>query len=250
MAKSRVASEANIYHVMARGTGKQIIYESKNDRVVFLRMLRHAIKTHKAELYAWCLMQNHFHLLIHGNLEDLSQCMRELCGNYAQWFNKRAGRVGHLFQERYKSEPIDDEAYLLTVIRYIHENPKKADICATSHYEWSSYREYVNHAELCNTSYALDILGGVESFKEFHKQSHESLERIDRDEARQRIRLLSEDAVVQEAKRLLGDITLAQVKSLPKRERNALLHKLKLEGFTVRQIERLTGIGRSIVSRA
>lgn len=250
MAKCRIASEAEIYHVMARGTGKQIIYEDKDDRVVFLRMLRHAVKTHGVKLYAWCLMQNHFHLLIHGNLENLSQCMRELCGNYAQWFNKKAGRVGHLFQERYKSEPVDDEAYLLSVIRYIHENPQKAGICAMSRYEWSSYREYATRPELCDTSFVLDILGGVEFFRKFHEESHESLERIDREEARQRVRLLNEDAIVQEAKRLLGDITLAQVKALPKTERNALLHRLKSEGFTTRQIERLTGVGRSIVSRA
>ena len=89
--------------------------------------------------------------------------------SYALYFNKRHGRDGHLFQGRYKSIPIESDEYYLTVLRYIHQNPEKARICQTSDYPWSSYRSYVRGRGLAHTEFALSLLGGVDSFIEFHK---------------------------------------------------------------------------------
>ena len=164
----RVQSTADIYHVIARGTGRQIIFEDDDDRQRFLMYLSAALRDAGAELLAWCLMENHVHLLIHAPLPDLSAAMRRVCGTYALRFNAKTGRVGHLFQDRFKSEAVSDDAYLMTVVRYIHENPAKAGVGAVDAYPWSSYREYVGAPVLCTTDFVLEVFGGVDNFAAFH----------------------------------------------------------------------------------
>ncbi len=249
MDRKRKASEGNIYHVISRGTGRQLIYETDDDRRVFLHLLRQTIEEAEIELYAWCLMGNHFHLLIHGEMERIATCMRRLCSSYARWFNGRAGRVGHLFQERFKSEPIDTDAYLLAVIRYIHDNPAKARLDRTSEYRWSSYREYVGKPTLCATEFVLDIFGGKEAFLRFHEESGSSCACLDFDVPRNKTRPMDDDMAIGIMHRVLGDVAPTDLKTLPKKARNKRLSALKQSGLSVRQIERLTGIGRNIIAR-
>ena len=250
MSNRRTLSKSNIYHVIARGTGRQLIYEDDEDRRVFLCILSDAVEKTACDLYAWCLMGNHFHLLIHGEMERVSKCMQRLCGEYAHWFNKRTDRVGHLFQARFRSEAVDTEAYLLTVIRYIHHNPEKGGICATSKYRWSSYNEYVNKEALCKTLPVLSIIGGRQEFARFHEDLDGSVHCLDVDRLRDRFHISSEDDLIAAAQETTSHTPLSSIKSLSKPQRNACIRSLKDVGFTIRQIERLTGIGRNIVARA
>ena len=202
------------------------------------------------ELYAWCLMSNHFHLLFHGKIEDVSSCMKSLCGSYAQWFNAKSGRVGHLFQERFRSEPVCDDAYLLTVVRYIHHNPQKARLCDARDYKWSSYSEYVRKPSRSTTSFILDVFGGVRAFEKFHSEDSESDSVMDVDGKRSRTRAMPDELALAVAADVLGKVKVDDVKRLGADKRNALLRKLKQVGLSVRQIQRLTGIGRNVVWKA
>ena len=250
-ARHRSESEADIYHVVSRGTGRQVIFEDDDDRCDYLGILRNAIADHNGEILAWCLMDNHVHLLLRIGLPDLSEAMRIINSSYALRFNKKYGRVGHLMQGRFKSEPIDSDEYLLTAIRYIHQNPEKAGIAKTKDYRWSSYREYLDRYKTAetaaDTSFVLGIIGDAGEFARFHETLDSTAACIDENRGR---RVLDDESALRAAKTLLGSVKVEEVASLPKAQRDEALCKLKSARLSVRQIERLTGVPKSIVAKA
>lgn len=118
--------DSQIYHITARGVGRMNIFEDDDDRGEFLRLLSAALEATTVEAYAWCLMSNHVHLLLHGPLESISEAMRRTLGRYAVFFNKKHDHVGHLFQGRFFSVPVIDDPQLMELVRYIHQNPAHA----------------------------------------------------------------------------------------------------------------------------
>lgn len=249
MRAPREHSQFDIYHVVSRGVGRQLIFEDDDNRSVFLELLTKVIDGNGTEVYAWCLMGNHVHLLLHAELDCVSQCMKRLCSTYAQYFNRKTGRVGHLFQERFKSEPVNDDAYLLTVTRYIHDNPSKAQVSTMEDYQWSSYREYVGKPRLCSTDFVLGVFGGPEAFVRFHADGSHAVRCLDVSSGRNRTRAMPDSTAISIAEAVLGVGRLENLKALPLEERNEGIRRLKTEGLTVRQIERLTGIGRNAIQR-
>jgi putative transposase len=133
------------YHVMNRGANRQEIFKSNSDRNLFLSILSEISDRFNIEIHAFCLMGNHYHLLVktpHGNL---SRAMRHLDGVYTQRYNRLMHRDGPLFRGRYKAILVDSDQYLLQVSRYIHLNPVVAELCENpADYKWSSFRAYVN----------------------------------------------------------------------------------------------------------
>lgn len=130
-----------LYHVTARGDRREDIFEDDHDRVTFLATLEKAITQFNWICYAWCLMDNHYHLLIQTPDGNLSKGMRQLNGIYTQASNRRHQRVGHLFQGRFKAILVDSDAYLLELARYVVLNPVRAGLVKTpADWTWSSYR--------------------------------------------------------------------------------------------------------------
>ncbi len=143
----RLAYAGALYHVTARGNGRQAIYLDDADRTRFLELLGDEVAQQHWRCYAYCLMGNHYHLLLETPEGDLSQGMRRLNGRYTQGFNRRHQRVGHLLQGRFKSILVEKEAYLLELCRYIVLNPVRAQLVRTVHaWKWSSYRATVGRA--------------------------------------------------------------------------------------------------------
>ncbi|MCI2242675.1 transposase [Adlercreutzia faecimuris] len=245
--RSRRESEAGIYHVVSRGVGRQLIFEDDGDRQCYLDLLQREVEGHGGSVLAWCLMGNHTHLLLKMGLADLSESMRLVNSAYALRFNKRHGRVGHLMQGRFKSEPVDTDEYLLTVIRYIHQNPEKAGIGAAASYPWSSYREYAGEPAVADTSLVLEMLGGVSGFKRFHEASDASAPCVDENRGR---RVLDDDSALEAARLLLAPTRVEEVAALPRERRDEALCRLKAAGLSVRQVERLTGVSKSVVAKA
>ena len=144
----RSLSESGIYHVMIRGVNKMPIFLDQDDNARFLDTLTKIKSQGEYTLYAYCLMKNHAHLLIKEEGDSLSRTMKRIGVSYSYYFNKKHDRVGHLFQDRFRSERIETDDYLLSCIRYIHNNPVKASIVNDpSNYKWSSYNIYINKAE-------------------------------------------------------------------------------------------------------
>ncbi len=130
-----------LYHLTARGNAQQDIYLTDGDRERFLTLLGREVEQQGWRCYAYCLMSNHYHLLIETPEANLVTGMRRLNGHYTQGFNKSHGRVGHLFQGRYKSIVVEKDNYLLELCRYIPLNPVRAGMVKeTAAWPWSSYR--------------------------------------------------------------------------------------------------------------
>ena len=168
------------YHVMNRGAGKKNIFHNDLDRNLFLKSLRQSSKRCGAEIHGYCLMSNHYHLLVHTPLGNLSKVMRYINGQYTQKFNTANHTDGPLFRGRYKSILVDSEKYLLTLSRYIHLNPVEAKIVThPEQYKWSSYQAYIGwqkNPEWLITEDILTKFGDQEPIKLFQQFTDEGID--------------------------------------------------------------------------
>lgn len=140
----RVNFPGAFYHVTSRGNEKKPIYKSKRDRQKYLEYLESASARYNVVIHAYCLMNNHYHLLIETPSGNLPQIMRHINGAYTTYFNFKRGRTGHLFQGRYKAILVEMDEYAKELSRYIHLNPVRANIFETpDEFEWSSYNFYI-----------------------------------------------------------------------------------------------------------
>lgn len=137
----RRLSESGIYHVMLRGINRDTIFLEDEDRRWFLQCLSVTKELSGCQVLAYCLMPNHVHLVIRTGCEPVGVVLKRLGVRYAGWFNHKYGRVGHLFQDRFRSKPVEDDAYLATVLRYVWNNPVEGGLAVRAEdYPWSSRR--------------------------------------------------------------------------------------------------------------
>ena len=147
--QARKQSGTGIYHVMLRGINRQDIFEEDEDYRMFVEILSGLNRRPSDELttpkcvchiFAYCLMPNHVHLLVRERDWHLGVIIKSIASSYVFYFNKKYGRIGHLFQDRFKSEPCDDMPYFFTLFRYIHQNPLKAGLVKNVRdYRYSSW---------------------------------------------------------------------------------------------------------------
>src|SRR3989337_1685227 len=159
--QARLDVPGALHHIMVRGINKSAIFNDDQDRQKFLERLRENVITAGAVVYAWVLMTNHVHILFKSGKQGISVVMRKQLTWYAQYYNRRHRRTGHLFENRYKSILCDEDNYLLALIRYIHLNPVRAGIVATmselDKYHWSGHSAVMNKQECpwMDTAYVL-----------------------------------------------------------------------------------------------
>ena len=143
----RIEFAGALYHITSRGDRREAIYEDDEDREAFLGVLAEVVERYNWICHAFCLMTNHYHLVIETVEGNLSQGMRQLNGVYTQVSNRRHNRVGHLFQGRFKGILVDKDAYLLELSRYVVLNPVRAGMVNTpAQWRWSSYRAMMGQA--------------------------------------------------------------------------------------------------------
>ena len=246
--KERKMSGSGVYHVVIKGVDRQDIFIDTRDYYKYLDVLSLYKEECKYEIYAYCLMTNHVHIIIKENEVPLETIFRKLNTHYAMWFNKKYEREGHLQQDRFYSEPIETEAYLLTAIRYIHQNPIKAGIESEigKQYRWSSYKEYERQkSTLTDIKFPLSIWPH-DDFMEFNQTVTDD-ECLDINQKKKRI--TDEEAI----KKLL-DISRCKSKVefdvLPTKEKMNIVSVLHEEGISERQLCRITGMSRGIVKHA
>ena len=249
---ARRKSESSVYHIMIRGINKQSIFENDEDCKKFIDILRTYQYQLRFEIYAYSLMGNHIHLLIKKGEEELSNTLKRIGTKYVNWYNWQYDRKGHLFQDRFKSEAVENEAYLLTVLRYIHQNPVKAGLTKDiEQYEWSSYREYVGKAEIVNTGFILGMLDkdrdkAIKKFIAFHMEATND-KCIEVTEER---RTLSDKDLRQLVlSRYNMELAILQNQSL-ETQKGVLKYLKEQEGASLRQLSRLTGFTVNKIFRA
>ena len=140
----RIEFDGAFYHVTSRGNARQNIYLDGSDYLLFLDTLTNVCKRYNWLIHAYCLMTNHYHLVVETPEGNLSLGMRQLNGVYTQRFNRKHGRVGHIFQGRFKSILVDSDSYYITLIRYVIQNPLRANMVKqVGDYSWSSYNSII-----------------------------------------------------------------------------------------------------------
>jgi REP element-mobilizing transposase RayT len=132
---------------MNRGRRAERIFNDPNDYTMFIALLKEASESWRIRVSAYCLMPNHYHLLVQTPEANISRSMRHINGVYTQRFNRRHGFDGQLFRGRFKSIVIDADSYLLPLVRYIHRNPIRAKIATLDDYQWSSHKGYLSKAK-------------------------------------------------------------------------------------------------------
>jgi putative transposase len=209
------------------------------------------------KIYAWCLMNNHVHLLVKEGNEDISTTMKRIGVSFVLYYSRRYGTTGHLFQDRFRSENVEDIRYFLTVVRYIHQNPLKARMVnQLDEWKWSSCRQYYGmqdivwkllDPELILEMYSEDKILARERLKEFNEKANQD-QCLDDDMIERR---LIDDEARELIKNQLNGIEIAQVKSLPRLKRNEVLKKIKeISGLSQRQAARILGVSRTLISKA
>jgi hypothetical protein len=182
--------------------------------------------------------------------EAISTAIKRICSSYVYWYNWKYGRCGHLFQERYKSEIVENEAYLLTVLRYIHQNPVKAGLSKNvQDYQWSSYNEYIKKPTITDTGFVLQLFSDNRESAIVLFNEHTSEKNDDKClDNYEKIRLSDHEVRGHFIK--LGLQSSSEIQHLERDKRNEVIRKLKaIEGATIRQLSRITGISKSVIDR-
>ena len=163
----RITFPGAFYHVTSRGNERKSIFKSNRDREKFLEYFQSATLRYDAIIHAYCLMENHYHILIETPSGNLSQIMHHLNGAYTTYYNVKRDRSGHLFQGRYKGILIDADEYAKELSRYIHLNPVRAKIVEKpEEYKWSSFQDYIGDrepSEWLNRDFILGYFGATPS---------------------------------------------------------------------------------------
>ena len=239
--QARQMSDTGFFHVIVRGIGKQILFEEFSDNKYYLWLLERYSSETNVSVCAYCLMENHVHLLVRDKEGELPLFMKKLGVSYSAYFNKKYERSGHLFQDRYRSEAVNDDPYLLSVFRYILKNPQAAGICSFDQYPWSSYKLYGKRSSFVDTELLCGMLGSFEHYYEFLSEDTED------DCMEYYPAKITDERAKQLIKDKLGIESGVAIQSYDREKRDEAINKLIKAGLSERQIERLTGINRRII---
>ena len=244
--QARRKSESGIYHIMLRGINQQQIFEDGEDYEKFLQILKDCKAVSEYKLFAYCLMGNHIHLLVREGKESIEQIMKRLATRFVYWYNIKYQRVGHLFQDRFKSEPVENDSYFMTVIRYIHQNPVKAGLCKNpADYEYSSYNEFFKSFDLIDKEFVFGIIP-IDLFEQFNYEfvNDKCLEIEDKPVVR---------VTDEQAQRIIYKYSkcksAAEFQALNNTLKQKYVKKFNEYGISIRQIARLCGESKGLVEK-
>jgi len=239
---------AGYYHIVNRGVEQRVIFKEPNDYEYFEELLCFYVKSYGIILHNYCLMPNHYHLLIETSTDNLSKFMRQLNMNYAIYFNKKYKRAGHLWQGRFKSWFVTDEAYLYTLMLYIEQNPLKAKMVKNmEEYPYSSYHHFLNYKEIPECLHQAWVVQN-------HKDDSESIKAM--------IESTVDTSVLQELKKASNLIEAPNIDNRPNieklakmlaktkemKERNEQIVKAYEQGYSQHMIAKVLGISQPAVN--
>ena len=249
--KPRQYSNSGYLHVIVRGNGKQILFEESGDYRFYVTLLERYSCDEDITVVAYCLMENHVHLLLHDKARRTSSFMKKLDVSYAGFFNSKYERVGHVFQDRFQSRPVESDQYLLTLYRYILRNPLESGVCHSLGYAWSSYLPEKDPSSFVDAAIIRSLLPDETQYETFLQTedntafSDEGIGLCDSHAMRPMNDETAKDLIC----RLAPGGDGLEIKALSREKRNAVLRELKEAHMSIRQIERLTGISRGIIQK-
>lgn len=251
---ARKTSSSGVYHVILRGVNKQQIFECSADYERFITTLRvQTQEENRCVVYAYCLMGNHVHLLLQEKNETLGETMKRIASSYVYYYNHKYDRVGHLFQERFKSQPVENREYFLTLLRYIHQNPLKPHLVENLiDYPWCSWKEYVEQVkDICSVQPVLKRISLPNLSDLIYEILDEDKEKdiLDIDVKPEKV-YTSDNDVWSYFEGICGAHNLSEFQALPRPMQKHYLYMAHEQGIGPRTLSRLTGISYSVVRRA
>lgn len=247
--KPREASSLNIYHIVIRGADRQVIFEEEDDYLKYLDFLSFYKNKYRFEIYAFCLMNNHVHLVIYTPFASLETIFRSLNSRYNAWYNRKYDRTGFLQEGRYYSEPINSMPSFLRCVRYVHLNPFRAGLETVpgEKYPWSSYHEYSKGiSNLIDSSLVRELCGNRKIFIEFHSQPEIDSDFLDINTIKKR---LSDENAKQIIFQISGCKNATEFQKLSLENKEKHISSIHKAGVSIRQLNRLTGTPRGIIVR-
>lgn len=237
------------YHIINRGVEQRVVFKEDEDYEYFIELLCLQAKNYGIIIHNYCLMSNHYHLLIEIKHENLSKFMRQVNSNYAIYFNKKYRRLGHLWQGRFKSWYVTDEAYLYTLILYIEQNPIKANMVKTvEEYPYSSAHIFLNqnYTDEClnNAWITQNYQGDTEAIKAFLESSVDTTQLQELKKASSLVEAPNIDKKpnVEKLRKMLS-------KTKETKERNKLILKAYQQGHSQHMIAKVLGLAQPTVQR-
>lgn len=251
---ARKRSYTNVYHIILRGINKQDIFYEDLDRKKFIKELINVKENCKFDLYAYCLMDNHVHLLIRDYDSNINKIMQSLTIRYAIYFNKKYERVGHLFSNRYNSKPVETDSYFIRLQRYIHQNPEKAFIEKTERYKWSSYNAYIKGSSFVDIEFFLEMLSqNKETARYEFKRINRRLINLDTVEdimEYEIVKNISDTELRKIIESKIGKENLQKLNIYNSKMRNEILRQIReITGVSNIQLSRVLGVNRKMIDR-
>lgn len=256
--KARIRSKSGVYHVVIQSASHKEFFRDEEDYLQFVLTLTTKMRKDTEDgkdapscaLYAYCLLPSHVHLLIKEDLEDISMILKRIGSSYVHYYNRKYGNDGTLFKGRFMSEPVEDEARLHELIRYIHQNPLWHGV----EQDWGQYR-YSSLHEYMGGESPLPML--CVRPERLQQMSEEELQRLLAAPVTKQMQAI-EATVPSEPKpsdaqvwilimKLVGVSNRTDFQGLPDSTRRETLVELRKRGASVRQLERLTGVGRGVI---
>ncbi|MDS1030156.1 transposase [Bacillota bacterium LX-D] len=252
----RVKSNSGYYHIMIRGNERQNIFRDEEDKFRFLNILCEKKQENRFNLHVYCLMDNHVHLMLSEGTEDVANVMKRVNVSYVYYFNKKYKRIGHLFQDRFKSEVVERDAYVLALARYIHQNPVKAGIVTyMEQYKWSSYLCYLDQnndfdqlleKETILSYFSKDKEKAKEQFKEYMNEKTQE-EFLDIQEKQEEI---DEGAAKELFKKMLQEKGIIWNDEIKKQLPDDLIREFKERtNLSIRRIAVISGLNKDRINK-
>ncbi|MHB1125422.1 MAG: transposase [Bacillota bacterium] len=251
--QQRIRSNSGYYHIMLRGNERKNIFLNDEDKLRFMETVYEKKNGERFYLHSFCLMDNHIHLMVSEGVEDVARVIKRITVSYVYYFNKKYKRVGHLFQDRFKSEVVEQDNYVLSLARYIHQNPVKAGIIRkAADYRWSSYNSYLNKnnyfVKMLDTDIVMDLFSddrkvALKKFEEFmNENTKESFIDLDKD-----IEIMDEEA----ARKLFERMLIGQglEKGVKMQPSDTLIKEFRDKtNLPIRKIAAITGLKKDRVN--
>ena len=246
--QNRKYGTSQIYHIMLRGINKSLIFFDDFDKKKFLKILKDTKEKYSYEIYAYCLMDNHVHIVIFDQLSLLSKIIQSITVSYSSYINTKYDRVGHLFQNRFLSKCIENDIYLKSLINYIHQNPEKAGICSTCNYKWSSYNEVLTTSEIVDKKFILLLYDN--DLQKFKKDNLNLKDGFENEIEYEFITNIEDSKAIQIIKEKLHISDVSIIVNFNSTIRNNYIKEIKqIKGLTRTQICRILNISKKMYDR-
>lgn len=249
--QKRPESPTGYYHIMMRGINKEMIFRKDEFKKAFMDILSKKLDESDVEVVAYCVMDNHVHLVMRGELTEIGIMLKRVNTTFAMKLNSKMDRIGHVFQDRYKSQEVLSDEHLMQVVRYTHNNPVNAAIVKDcSGYLWSSYNGYLTGnlgiVEQNQYNLILELSGSIESFIDFHKLEDEG-EYLDTKEEMEQLKYVKAQRIIREFCERKGVTDVRQLTRKPDLMDSLIDIMIDRSKLSLRKIAEMLEVSRSMV---